>query len=240
MGSTVPASPLLAFRGLPDPSFQPSKESRGRSVRLEVLKVCPELFPTLMEPGLTVETKPASPWEVSAGTWLTAGGAATTLAPTASAQQDIAIPATVIRVLSHPIRAALPRCAVRAGVLCIRTSRNRGQSYRRPQGPPRRSAAIDGEGRPVGPGNPASVSSDGIGPKGSWGSLSMHLRGASAHDHGEDGRAPGRTPSHFPPGFEGNGEDIPGRPRMAGDAGTQCLTFITIWICDFGHIFGVG
>ena len=42
----------------------------------------------LMEPGLTVETKRASPWEVSAGTWLTAGGAATTFAPTASAQQN--------------------------------------------------------------------------------------------------------------------------------------------------------
>ena len=123
MGSTVPASPLLAFRGLPAPSFQSAKESRGRSVLLEVLKVCPESFPMLMEPGLTVETKRASPWEASAGTWQTAGGAATTLAPMASPQQDSTIPATVIRVLSRPIRAALPRCAARAGVLCIRTSR---------------------------------------------------------------------------------------------------------------------
>ena len=43
-------------------------------------------------------------------------------------------------------------CAVRAGVLCIRTSRIGGGSCRRPRGSPRRPAAIDGRCRPVGPG----------------------------------------------------------------------------------------
>ena len=191
-----------------------------------------------MEPGLTAETKRASPWEASAGTWQAAGAAVTALAPTTGAQQDSTIPATVIRALNHPIRAALPRCAVRAGVLCIRTSRIGG-------------SRTVGCGARLGGLRPLTVRGRTGGTRRScfyllrWYRSRWVVRVTIRMPRGCPGsRSWGRRPRPRPetlplfPGFRGNIGGVPDRSRMAGSAGAQGLTFITILNCDFNHTFG--